>query len=93
MILEYVNQNLEENTDVALAKAEGWFCMTYEMVVEPSDFFVRRTGMLYFNRPRMEKVMMPMLEMFKMAYKWDDDKTAQEIQRLKIILQKSHKFT
>jgi glycerol-3-phosphate dehydrogenase len=92
-ILEHVNQNLEDNTDLALAKAEGWFCMTYEMVVEPSDFFVRRTGMLYFNRPRMERVMMPLLEMFKISYQWDDSKTAQEIQKLTAIVQRSHKFT
>jgi len=34
-----------------LLKAEIEYCIEHEMVVCPSDFFIRRTAMLHFERP------------------------------------------
>jgi len=36
-----------------LRKAELKFCLENEMVIMPEDFFIRRTGMLYFDYPRL----------------------------------------
>lgn len=33
----------------SLNQAEWWYAVHFEMVCLPSDYFVRRTGMLYFN--------------------------------------------
>ena len=57
--------------EVELAKAELRFTIHHEMVVNPLDFFIRRTGMLYFNKPRMQKVYNVVLEEFKGVYNWD----------------------
>ena len=35
--------------EIALARAEAWFGVQHEMVHSLEDFFVRRTGRLYFN--------------------------------------------
>ncbi len=55
-ILDRLKANLEKDTDIALVKAELWYCLEYEMVLTPEDFLVRRTGMLYFDLPRLHKV-------------------------------------
>lgn len=35
--------------EIALARAEAWFGVHYEMIARAEDFFVRRTGRLYFD--------------------------------------------
>jgi glycerol-3-phosphate dehydrogenase len=37
-----------------LLLAELFYCIEYEQVVTLSDFLIRRTGSLYFNRPELE---------------------------------------
>lgn len=41
---------------IALARAELWFTVHQELVVQPMDFFNRRTGRLYFNLPSIGQV-------------------------------------
>lgn len=38
-------------------RAEIWYVINYEGVTSISDFLVRRTGMLYFERPETEKIL------------------------------------
>jgi glycerol-3-phosphate dehydrogenase len=73
IILARLKENLEKDVDVALAKAELWFCMKHEMVIDPTDFFIRRTGMLYFNMPRLKKIMDPILTEFKTQLDWSEE--------------------
>jgi len=54
-----------------LAKAEVRFCVHHEMAVTPLDFFVRRTGMLYFDRLRMQKISGVVIQEFKRLAGWD----------------------
>lgn len=42
-------QNFEDVPEVALGRAEAWFAVHHEMVNSLEDFFVRRTGRLYFD--------------------------------------------
>jgi glycerol-3-phosphate dehydrogenase len=37
-----------------MIRAEVWYSVNYEMTCTLNDFFIRRTGMLYFERPRIE---------------------------------------
>ncbi len=57
--------------DIELAKAELRFAIHHEMAVTPLDFFIRRTGMLYFDKPRMMRVSNAVLLEFKMLAGWD----------------------
>ena len=42
---------------VRLIRAELWFCIHHEMTNSLTDFFVRRTGRLYFNIPSIKTYM------------------------------------
>jgi glycerol-3-phosphate dehydrogenase len=72
---------LKETNDRTLAGltlAELWFCIHYEMVVEPLDFFNRRTGMLYFDIGRMKQMVEPVLTSLKIYFNWTDEKIDKE---------------
>ena len=49
LLLEKMNTFKNSTPEIALARAEAWFGVHYEMVNSLEDFFVRRTGRLYFN--------------------------------------------
>jgi len=55
-----------------MAKAELRFGIDYEMVQNPMDFFIRRTGRLYFDIDSVRNLMEPILQEFKSIYKVDD---------------------
>jgi len=57
---------------VRMAKAELHFCVDYEMAQNPMDFFIRRTGRLYFDIDSVRNLMEPILEEFKSIHKTDD---------------------
>ncbi len=62
----------DTDTDERLIKAELHFCIDFEMVQNPMDFFIRRTGRLYFDIDSIRTLMEPVLEEFKAIYKVDD---------------------
>ncbi len=53
---------------IRMAKAELHFGIDYEMVQNPLDFFIRRTGRLYFDIESVRTLMEPILEEFKDNY-------------------------
>ena len=53
-----------------LLLAELNFCIQHEMVVTPEDFFIRRTGMLYFDVSRMEKMLPVVLDFLAEKFHW-----------------------
>ena len=59
-----------------MAKAELRFGIDYEMVQNPMDFFIRRTGRLYFDIDSVRDLMEPILQEFKAIYKVDDAQLA-----------------
>ncbi len=62
----------DEDNYVRMAKAELRFGIEYEMVQNPMDFFIRRTGRLYFDIDSVRNLMDPILEEFKHIYKTND---------------------
>jgi glycerol-3-phosphate dehydrogenase len=58
---------------VRMAKSELRFGIDYEMVQTPMDFFIRRTGRLYFDIESVRNLMEPILEEFKTYFKLGDD--------------------
>ena len=43
---DYYNES--KNADEAWLKAEVWYCINYESTTSIADFFIRRTGMIFF---------------------------------------------
>ncbi len=61
-----------------LAKAELWFTLKFEMVHNPQDFFIRRTGRLYFKIERLTDLVDPIIDEFASYFGWDDDRKQRE---------------
>ena len=73
-ILETYATLVDEDKYVRLAKAELAFGIDYEMVQNPMDFFIRRTGRLYFDIESIRTLMEPILAEFKLRFGVDDAK-------------------
>jgi glycerol-3-phosphate dehydrogenase len=53
-ILDFAGKLEGENKRL---RAEIWYVINYEGVTTISDFLIRRTGMLFFERPKIEKIL------------------------------------
>lgn len=89
VIMDYLMKLNEVPTDQSLAKAELWFCMHYEMVISPMDFFIRRTGMLFFDINRLKNLKETILEEFRNTFHWNEEKYQQERQQLDRAIQQA----
>ena len=54
----------DEDATIRMAKAELHFGIAHEMIVTPMDFFIRRTGRLYFDIESVKTLLLPILEEF-----------------------------
>ena len=71
-ILETYAQLNDPDKKVRLAKAELKFGIDFEMVQTPMDFFIRRTGRLYFDIESIRYLLMPILAEFKAIFDLKD---------------------
>lgn len=71
-ILELYQNRKETDNPTKLILAELQFGIAYEMVQNPMDFFIRRTGRLYFDIDSITTYMEPVLKEFKTIFKTDD---------------------
>lgn len=77
-----------ENKDALerLIRAEFWFCIYYEMTNSLADFFVRRTGRLYFNINSIHKYKGLILEDCIRYLDWKEKRVKSEKADLEILL-------
>ena len=73
-ILDYYSKIIDDDIQVRLAKAELAFGIDYEMVQNPMDFFIRRTGRLYFDIDSIRTLMEPILAEFQNRFGVSDTK-------------------
>jgi len=71
VILKKFDELTEIKPEIRLVKAELWFCIHFEMVQTPMDFFIRRTGRLYFDIESVKMVKEPILNEFASIFNWD----------------------
>ena len=71
IILDKFTELKDTHAKIRLAKAELWFCIQYEMVQTPLDFFIRRTGKLYFDVESINTLKEPILTEFSSIFNWD----------------------
>lgn len=72
-ILLALDQFTNDNESIRLAQSELKITLENEMVQTPLDFFIRRTGMLFFDMPRLMLVMNTILDDFKQYFNWNDE--------------------
>ncbi|MGC1514958.1 MAG: glycerol-3-phosphate dehydrogenase/oxidase [Maribacter sp.] len=76
-ILDNYAKSIETDKYVRLAKAELAFGIDFEMVENPMDFFLRRTGRLYFDIESVRTLMDPILKEFQNRFGVPDTKRAE----------------
>ncbi len=70
-ILETYARLKDKDPAVRMIKAELHFGIRFEMVQTPMDFFIRRTGRLYFDIDSLRTYLEPVLEEFRTLTKVD----------------------
>jgi glycerol-3-phosphate dehydrogenase len=79
IILQKFDDLVDENQQEKMLKAEVWFAIHYEMACNPTDFFMRRTGRLFFDAHSVYLYKELVLQLFKNNFSWDV-KTAEKQQ-------------
>lgn len=92
-ILETYATLKDTDKHLRLAKAELKFGVDYEMVQNPMDFFIRRTGRLYFDIEGLRTLMDPILEEFRSAYGADEAKILEWREMLNSELEEHSNFS
>ncbi|NKI26495.1 glycerol-3-phosphate dehydrogenase/oxidase [Arenibacter sp. 6A1] len=72
-ILEIYAQENGDDQQLRMVLAELKFGVQHEMIHTPMDFFIRRTGRLYFDIESVNEYMEPVLAEFKIMFKLSDD--------------------
>ena len=80
LILKKFDALSDENQQEKMIKAEVWFTIQNEMVCTPTDFFMRRTGRLFFDINSVYNFKDLVLQEFVNHFGWDK-KTAEKHQQ------------
>lgn len=78
-IVEYLEQHLTGEPERDLVIAKAWFAMQFEMVVNPLDFINRRSGLMYFNHPKMMRNLVSVVNFFGDHFGWSEEEKAREL--------------
>ncbi|WP_047788079.1 glycerol-3-phosphate dehydrogenase/oxidase [Tenacibaculum mesophilum] len=82
LILDKFDELNEENIQERLLKAEIWFVIKHEMTCTPTDFFMRRTGRLFFDKPSVDLYKNFVIQEFTSRFNWDENTTLKHQQEL-----------
>ncbi|MFP2995846.1 glycerol kinase GlpK [Spongiivirga sp. MCCC 1A20706] len=77
-ILNKINYFANDNVYERLIRAELWYCIHNEMTNSLTDFFVRRTGRLYFDITSIPKYLDIVLEDIVNYLDWDEKRIESE---------------
>lgn len=80
IILKKFDEFMDEDQQEKMIKAEVWFAINYEMACTPTDFFMRRTGRLFFDTRSVFLYKEYVLNEFKVHFSWNN-KTAKNHQK------------
>ena len=72
-ILKHFGDIDEKDVELRMLRAELKFGVAHEMVSNPMDFFIRRTGRLYFDIDSIRNHLNPILEDFRVIFGYGDD--------------------
>lgn len=72
-------QQVKLPPEIALLKAEVWFCIHSEAATNLSDFLIRRTGKLYFEREKIVEILPFISKTFQEYLGWSEEKLTQHL--------------
>jgi len=75
IILQKFDDLMHDNMQEKMIKAEVWFAINYEMAGNPTDFFMRRTGKLFFDTQSVILNKSFVLKEFRNIFSWSDEIT------------------
>ncbi|HYG03269.1 MAG TPA: glycerol-3-phosphate dehydrogenase/oxidase [Chryseosolibacter sp.] len=83
IILE-IFKNAQDTVDVdlRLLQAELTFTIEHEMVITLRDFFIRRTGLVYFNIARVSLFQKEIVKLMQSRLGWDESRVNDELNSL-----------
>lgn len=85
-ILHLFENFFDPSPDLRLLKAELLFGVNHEMVVSLADFFVRRTGLLYFDIARVRRYKNEISSYMSSLLPWTTEKQANELRLLEKLI-------
>lgn len=91
-IIKYAGRPEGISAEVALLKAELWYCIHHEMVCSLEDFFVRRTGLIYFDIHKVERTKLVIAAECRTYLAWDDSKTSEALDDLDTLMSTLRNF-
>ena len=77
IILENYTKLQDQDPYLRMAKAELHFGVEFEMITNPMDFFIRRTGRLYFDIHSVRSLMEPIMEELGQIFKTTKEEVAE----------------
>ena len=92
MIIEKLSDFQDAPNHEAFVRAELWYGVNFEMVNGLADFFVRRTGALYFNIEFVIKHRDIVLADFMYYMNWDQKRIEKESKQLDELIQDATTF-
>ena len=82
VILNKINYFLNPNVDERLVRAELWYSINSEMTNSMADFFVRRTGRLYFDLESISMYRHIVLQDLVTSLDWEEEYISKENEKL-----------
>jgi len=82
IILQKFDDLMHDNMQEKMLKSEVWFTINYEMTCSPTDFFMRRTGRLFFDIQSVFMYKEFVLNEFKNHFSWDEKTTEKNLKEL-----------
>jgi len=85
-IIERIDYFADGNPEERLIRAELWYCIHNEMTNSLADFFVRRTGRLYFNIDSIHNHLEVILKDCINYLDWDEQRISLERETMQMLL-------
>lgn len=91
-ILNFSERLPGKNEEAKLLKAEVRFCIEHEMVMHLTDFFIHRTGRLFFHIESVKNHLKMVATEMKHWFDWTDEQMQQEIEAMQVEVDKATSF-
>jgi glycerol-3-phosphate dehydrogenase len=72
LILDYIEKHRTDQPECDLILAKAWFAIHHEMAIKPLDFIIRRSGLLYFNHPKIDRWKQAVIDYFAKELGWTE---------------------
>jgi glycerol-3-phosphate dehydrogenase len=91
-IIKIVGTLDKSEPDLTLLKAQLLYCIRHEMICNIKDFFVRRTGLIYFDIDQVVKWKDEIANECAAFFGWDSAKKSAELKELESLISSQRNF-